>query len=97
MGSTSLRDCHSHGRGAVMGHPVLLGTKLTDSEFKQLYNLANFPKYTIREKAYFWVLSDLSIGCSNAYSSIYTSDRQVETVDEFLSYIKEQKLLRILE
>ena len=97
VGSTSLRDCHSHGRGAVMGHPILLGTNLTDSEFKQLYDLANYPKYTIREKAYFWVLSDLSIGCSNAYNFVNTSNRQVETVDEFLSYIKEQKLLKVLE
>ena len=80
-----------------MGSPILLGSDLTNEEFRYLYNLANFPKYTIREKAYFWVLSDLSIGCSNAYSYIYTSNRQVETVDEFLSYIKEQKLLRILE
>ena len=97
VGSTSLRDCHSHGRGAVMGHPVLLGTKLTDSEFKQLYDLANFPKYTIREKAYFWVLSDLSIGCSNRYSFVNSVDKELNTLDEFLSYINEQKLLRILE
>ena len=80
-----------------MSHPILLGSKLTQSEFKQLYDLANFPKYTVREKAYFWVLSDLSIRCSKEYGFVNTSDRQVETVDEFLSYIKEQKLLRILE
>lgn len=80
-----------------MRSPILLGSSLTQSEFKQLYDLANFPKYTIREKAYFWILSDLSIWCSNKYSFVNTSDRQVETVDEFLSYIKEQKLLRILE
>ena len=80
-----------------MGSPILLGSNLTQSEFKQLYDLANFPKYTVREKAYFWVLSDLSIGCSKKYGFVNTSDRQVETVDEFLSYIKEQKLLRILE
>ena len=79
-----------------MGHPVLLGTKLTDSEFKQLYDLANFPKYTIREKAYFWVLSDLSIGCSR-YSFVNSVDKELNTLDEFLSYINEEKLSRILE
>lgn len=80
-----------------MHSPILLGSNLTQSEFKQLYDLANFPKYPIREEAYFWVLSNLSIGCGNKYSLINTPDRQVETVDEFLSYINEQKLLRILE
>lgn len=80
-----------------MSDIVLLSTNLTDSEFKQLYDLASFPKYSIREDACFWVQSDLSIGCSHSYFFDKASDRQVETVDEFLSYIKEQKLLRILE
>ena len=80
-----------------MSHPVLLGSTLTDDEFKQLYDLTSFPKYGIREDACFWVQSDLSIGCSNSYFFDKASDRQVETVDEFLSYINEQKLIRILE
>lgn len=81
----------------TISSPILLGSNLTNEEFRYLYSLANFPKYTIREKAYFWVLSDLSIGCSNKYSFVNTVDRQVETVDEFLTYIEQQKLLRTIQ
>ena len=80
-----------------MSHPLLLGSTLTDDEFKHLCDLTNLLKYPIKDISYFWVQSDLSIGCDQSYFFDKASDRQVETVDEFLSYIKEQKLLRILE
>ena len=75
VGCTSLRDCHSHDRGTVMSHPVLLGSILTDDEFKQLYYLASSPKYSIRENACFCVQPDLSIGCSHSYFFDEVSDR----------------------
>ena len=75
VGCTSLRDCHSHDRGTVMSHPVLLGSTLTDDEFKQLYYLASSPKYSIRENACFCVQPDLSIGCSHSYFFDEVSDR----------------------
>ena len=80
-----------------MSHPVLLGSTLTDDEFKQLYDLTSFPKYSIRENACFWIQPDLSIGCSLIRPHHDFSNCAVLTMNEFLAYIKEQKLLRILE
>ena len=80
-----------------MGYPVLLGSSLTDDEFKHLCDLTNLPKFPIRREAYFWVLSNLSIGCGDSFFFDELLDKEADTVDEFLSYINEQKLLRILE
>ena len=80
-----------------MGSPILLGSNLTDDEFKHLYDLTSFIKYPAKDTCYFWVLSNLTIGCSPLRPHQDFSNRDVLTLDEFLAYIKEQKLLRILE
>ena len=80
-----------------MGSPILLGSTLTDDEFKHLCDLTNFIKYPTKNNTYFWVLASLSIACSLIRPHRDFSNRDVLTMDEFLSYIKEQKLLRILE
>ena len=80
-----------------MGHPVLLGSTLTDDEFKHLCNLTKFLKCPTKDVTYFWLLSDLSIVCSLIHPHQDFSNRSVLTMNEFLSYIKEQKLLRILK
>lgn len=80
-----------------MDHPVLLGSTLTDDEFKHLCNLTKFLKCPTKDITYFWLLSDLSIGCSLIRPHHDFSNRDVLTMNGFLAYIKEQKLLRILE
>ena len=80
-----------------MSHPVLLGSTLTDDEFKHLCDLTNLLKYPIKDISYFWVLIDLSIGCSIIRPHHDFSNRDVLTMNAFLSYINEQKLIRILE
>lgn len=80
-----------------MNHPVLLGSTLTDDEFKHLCDLTSFIKCPAKDTCYFWVLSNLTIGCSNMRPHQDFSNRDVLTMNEFLSYINEQKLLRILE
>ena len=86
-----------------MGSPILLGSNLTDDEFKHLYDLTIFFKCPDKDTCYFWVLSSLTIGCSTSIGCSPLRPHQdfsncdVLTLDEFLAYIKEQKLLRILE
>ena len=80
-----------------MNYPVLLGSSLTDAEFKHLCDLTNLLNYPIKDISYFWVLSNLSIGCSNIRPHTNFSNCAVLTMNEFLSYINEQKLLRILK
>ena len=80
-----------------MNRPILLGSTLTDDEFKHLYDLTIFFKCPDKDTCYFWVLSNLTIGCSNIHPLQDFSNCAVLTLDEFLAYIKEQKLLRILE
>lgn len=80
-----------------MNHPVLLASTLTDDEFNHLYNLSNYPKYPTKNISYFWILSDLSIGCSDIRPHQDFSNYAITSAEEFLSYINEQKLLRILE
>ena len=80
-----------------MDNPILLGSTLTDDEFKHLCNLTKFLKCPTKDVTYFWVLSDLSIVCSLIRPHQDFSNHNVLTMDRFLSYINEQKLLRILE
>ena len=80
-----------------MINPVLLGSSLTDNEFKHLCDLTNLLKYPIKDISYFWVLANLSIGCSNIRPHTKFSNCAVLTMDEFLQYIEQQKLLRILQ
>lgn len=81
----------------IMNHPVLLASTITDDEFNYLYNLANFPKCPTKKIAYFWILTDLSIGCSNLQAHQDFSNCNVLTMDEFLAYVEQQRLLRILQ
>ena len=83
--------------GDFMNHPVLLASTLTDDEFNHLYNLANFPKYPSKKISYFWVLSDLSIGCSDIRPHQDFSNCAIASAEEFLAYIEQQKLLRVLQ
>lgn len=83
--------------GDFMNHPVLLASTLTDDEFNHLYNLADNPKCPNKAISYFWILTDLSIGCSNLQAHHDFSKCAVLTMDEFLQYIEQQKLLRILQ
>ena len=80
-----------------MDHPVLLGSTLTDGEFKHLCDLTKSLKCSTKDIIYFWLLSDLSIGCGLIRPYQDFSNCDVLTMNEFLAYIKEQKLLRILE
>ena len=80
-----------------MNRPVLLGSTLTDDEFKHLRDLTGFIKYPTKNNTYFWVLSNLSIACSLIRPHHDFSNRDVLTMNEFLDYIKEQKLLRMLK
>ena len=80
-----------------MDHPILLGSALTDDEFKHLCDLTGFIKCHTKNSTYFWVLTNLSIGCSLIRPHNDFSNCDVLTMNEFLAYIKEQKLLRILE
>ena len=80
-----------------MSSQILLGSTLTDGEFKHLCDLMGFIKCPDKNNTYFWVLSNLSIWCSLIRPHHDFSNRVVLTLDEFLSYISEQKLLRILE
>ena len=80
-----------------MNRPVLLGSTLTDEEFKHLCDLRGFIKCPTKNSTYFWVLANLSIGCSLIHPHHDFSNYDVLTMNEFLAYIKEQKLLRILE
>lgn len=80
-----------------MNHPILLGSTLTDDEFKHLCGLTSFIKCPAKDTCYFWVLSNLAIGCSLIRPHHDFSNCDVLTMNEFLAYIKEQKLLRILE
>ena len=80
-----------------MHYPVLLGSSLTNDEFKHLCDFMNLFNYPIKDISYFWVLSDLSIEYSNIRPHTNFSNCAVLTMNEFLSYINEQKLLRILE
>ena len=79
-----------------MDHPILLASSLTNEEFRYLHNLANFRRCPGKDISYFWVLSDLSIGCSLIRPHQDFSNCAVLTMDEFLTYIEQQKLLRIL-
>lgn len=81
----------------IMNHPVLLASTLTDDEFNHLYNLANFPKCLTKNISYFWILTDLSIGCSNLQAHHDFSNCTIASAEEFLQYIEQQKLLRTLE
>ena len=78
-----------------MINPILLGSTLTDDEFKHLHNLAGYLKCDNKDNSYFWILSDLSIGCSNL--RMYQDFTYIVLKEEFLSYIEQQKLLRTLE
>ena len=80
-----------------MNHPVLLGSTLTNDEFKHLCDLGGFIKCPPKNSTYFWVRVNLSIACSLIRPHHDFSNRDVLTMNEFLDYIKEQKLLRILE
>ena len=80
-----------------MNHPVLLGSTLTDDEFKHLCDLTCFIKCPTKNSTYFWLLANLSIGCSLIRPHNDFSNCDVLTMNEFLAYIKEQKLLGILE
>ena len=80
-----------------MNHPVLLGSTLTDDEFKHLCDLTDFIKCPTKNSTYFWVLANLSIGCNLIRPHNDFSNCDILTMNEFLAYIKEQKLLRILE
>ena len=80
-----------------MNRPVLLGSTLTDDEFKHLRDLTGFIKCPTKNSTYFWVLANLSIGCSLIRPYHDFSNCAVSTMNKFLSYINEQKLLRILE
>lgn len=95
MGRSSLLD--NVASGDFMNHPVLLGSTLTDDEFNHLYNLANFPKCSTKKISYFWILTDLSIGCSNLQAHHDFSNCAIASAEEFLTYIEQQKLLRILK
>ena len=97
VGRISLHGSYSFIRWTVMNHPVLLGSTLTDAEFKHLCDLMGFIKCPTKNSTYFRVLSNLSIGCSPIHPHHDFSNCAVSTMNEFLSYIKEQKLLRILE
>lgn len=97
VGCTSLHGSHSSSRWTVMDHPVLLGSSLTDDEFNYLFNLSNFPKYPGKNISYFWILSDLSIGCSPIRPHQDFSNHVVVMLDEFLTYIEQQKLLRTIQ
>ena len=77
--------------------PILLGSTLTDDEFKHIFELTSLIKYPAKDTCYFWVLSNLTIGCSPLRPHQDFSNLSVLTMDEFLAYIKEHKLLRILE
>ena len=77
--------------------PVLLGSTMTDDEFNHLCDLTSFIKCPTKNSTYFWVLANLSIGCNLVLPHHVFSNREVVTMDEFLAYIKEQKLLRILK
>ena len=77
--------------------PVLLGSTMTDDEFNHLCDLTIFIKCPTKNSIYFWVLANLSIGCNLVLPHQDFSNCDVLTLDEFLAYIKEQKLLRILE
>ena len=79
-----------------MNHPVLLGSTLTDDEFKHLCDLAGFIKYPTKNSTYFWVLANLSIGCSLIRSHHDFSNCDVLTMNEFLAYIKEHQLSQML-
>ena len=96
VGNVSLHGSHSSSRWTVMDHPILLGSTLTDGEFKHLCNLTKFPKCPGKDISYFWVLSDLSIGCRLIRPHQDFSNCDVLTMNEFLAYIKEQKLSQIL-
>lgn len=80
-----------------MVSPVVLGSTITDDEFNHLYGLTNTHEYASRYYNYFWVASDLSIWCSKIHPQQDFRDRDVLTMDEFLQYIEQQKLLRILQ
>lgn len=80
-----------------MNHPVLLGSTITDDEFTHLCDLTNFIKCPAKNTCYFWVLSNLTIGCSNIRPHQDFSNCTVATIEEFLQYIEQQKLLRTLE
>ena len=80
-----------------MVSPVVLCSTITDDEFEHLRDLSNSPECDNRYYSYFWVVSDLSIGCSKIHPQQDFRDRTVLTMDEFLSYIEQQKLLRTIE
>ena len=80
-----------------MRSPILLGSTLTDGEFKHLCDLTGFIQCPTKNSTYFWVLANLAIMCSLIRPHHDFSNRDVLTMNEFLAYIKEQKLLRILE
>ena len=95
MGCISLLD--NVASGHFMNHPVLLASTLTDDEFNHLYNLADNPKCPNKAISYFWILTDLSIGCSNLQAHHDFSKCAIASAEEFLTYIEQQKLLRILK
>ena len=97
VGSISLHGSYTYSRWTVMNHPVLLGSTLTDDEFKHLCNLAQFIECPTKNTSYFWISSVLSIGCNDIQPHQDFSNRNVLTMDEFLQYIEQQKLLRILQ
>ena len=77
--------------------PVLQGSTLTDDEFKHLCDLTSFIKCPAKDTCYFWVLSNLTIGCSNIRPHQDFSNCTAATIEELLSYIEQQKLLRTIE
>ena len=81
----------------IMNHPVLIAKKLSVDEFIHLHDLANHPKHHNKNTAYFWVTSDLTIGCSGIYSPLMSTDWEMNSAEEFLAYIEQQKLLRTIE
>lgn len=80
-----------------MINPILLGSTLTDAEFKHLCNLTKFIKCPTKNITYFWILSDLSIGCSTIRPHQDFSNSNVLTMDEFLAYVEQQRLLRTIQ
>jgi hypothetical protein len=97
LGSISLHGSYTYSGGSVMHRPVLLGSTLTDDEFKHLCNLAQFIECPTKNTSYFWISSDLSIGCNDKHPHQDFSNRNVLTMDEFLAYIEQQKLLWTLQ